>query len=228
MQFPKERYSAILAEQNLCKFKPFTTSELIVKRAVDILGGLVGSFLFLIAALILVIPYLTAPKKDRGPMLYKQKRYGRRGNIFYIWKFRTMILNAEQYLEDHPEVKQAYHDNGNKLENDPRVTKIGRFIRQHSIDELPQFLNVLKGEMSLVGPRPILLFEDTEYGDRLPYLLMCKPGITGYWTTHGRSAILFPKRADLELHYLEVHSFLFDLALIFMTITQSMHGKDAY
>ncbi|MGM9885945.1 MAG: sugar transferase, partial [Lactococcus sp.] len=101
-------------------------------------------------------------------------------------------------------------------------------LDEHSIDELPQFVNVLKGEMSLVGPRPILLFEDKEYGDRLPYLLMCKPGITGYWTTHGRSAVVFPERADLELHYLEVHSLVFDAALIFMTIAQSIYGKDAY
>ncbi|CEN27312.1 Polysaccharide biosynthesis protein, sugar transferase [Lactococcus piscium MKFS47] len=228
MRVLKERYTAVVATQGLCKFKPFTTYELIIKRIVDILGGLVGTFLFFIAALILLIPYMTANKKDRGPMLYRQKRYGRNCKVFYILKFRTMIVNAQQYLEDHPEVKQAYHDNGNKLEYDPRVTKIGSFIRQHSIDELPQFINVLKGEMSLVGPRPILLFEDKEYGERLDYLLMCKPGITGYWTTHGRSAILFPERANLELRYLEVHSLLFDFALIGMTIVQSVHGKDAY
>lgn len=161
-------------------------------------------------------------------MFYKQKRYGKNGKIFYILKFRTMILNAEQYLELHPEVKAAYHANGNKLESDPRVTKIGSFIRQHSIDELPQFINVLKGDMALVGPRPILLFEAKEYGERLPYLLMCKPGITGYWTTHGRSKVLFPQRADLELYYLQYHSTKNDIKLLMLTIAQSIHGSDAY
>ena len=174
-------------EHKLVELKKFSHREIIIKRGIDILGGLVGSGLFLIAAALLYIPYKMSSKKDQGPMFYKQKRYGKNGKIFYILKFRTMIINAEQYLELHSEVKAAYHANGNKLESDPRVTKIGSFIRQHSIDELPQFINVLKGDMALVGPRPILLFEAKEYGKHLPYLLMCKPGITGYWTTHGRS-----------------------------------------
>nr|AGX45486.1 sugar transferase EpsD [Lactococcus garvieae] len=206
----------------------FTYRELIIKRAIDILGGLAGSVLFLIAAALLYVPYKMSSEKDQGPMFYKQKRYGKNGKIFYILKFITMILNAEQYLELHPEVKAAYHANGNKLESDPRVTKIGSFIRQHSIDELPQFINVLKGDMALVGPRPILLFEAKEYGERLPYLLRCKPGITGYWTTHGRSKVLFPQRADLELYYLQYHSTKNDIKLLVLTIAQSIHGSDAY
>nr|AGX45488.1 sugar transferase EpsD [Lactococcus garvieae] len=206
----------------------FTYRELCIQRAIDILGGLVGSILFLIAAALLYVPYKMSSKKDQGPMFYKQKRYGKNGKIFYILKFRTMILNAEQYLQLHPEVKAAYHANGNKLESDPRVTKIGSFIRQHSIDELPQFINVLKGDMALVGPRPILLFEGKEYGERLPYLLICKPGITGYWTTHGRSKVLFPQRADLELYYLQYHSTKNDMKLLVLTIAQSIHGSDAY
>ena len=208
--------------------KNFSYRELIIKRAIDILGGLVGSILFLIAAALLYVPYKMSSKKDQGPMFYKQKRYGKNGKIFYILKFRTMILNADQYLELHPEVKAAYNANGNKLESDPRVTKIGSLIRQHSIDELPQFINVLKGDMALVGPRPILLFEAKEYGGRLPYLLMCKPGITGYWTTHGRSKVLFPQRADLELYYLQYHSTKNDIKLLMITIAQIIHGSDAY
>lgn len=215
-------------EHKLVVLKKFSYRELIIKRAIDILGGLVGSILFLIAAALLYIPYKMSSKKDQGPMFYKQKRYGKNGKIFYILKFRTMILNAEQYLELHPEVKAAYHANGNKLESDPRVTKIGSFIRQHSIDELPQFINVLKGDMALVGPRPILLFEGKEYGERLPYLLICKPGITGYWTTHGRSKVLFPQRAGLELYYLQYHSTKNDMKLLLLTIAQSINGSNAY
>ena len=215
-------------EHKLVVLKKFSYGEIIIKRGIDILGGLVGSGLFLIAAALLYVPYKMSSKKDQGPMFYKQKRYGKNGKIFYILKFRTMILNAEQYLELHPEVKAAYHANGNKLESDPRVTKIGSFIRQHSIDELPQFINVLKGDMALVGPRPILLFEGKEYGERLPYLLICKPGITGYWTTHGRSKVLFPQRADLELYYLQYHSTKNDIKLLMLTIAQSIHGSDAY
>lgn len=215
-------------EHKLVELKKFSHREIIIKRGIDILGGLAGSVLFLIAAALLYVPYKMSSEKDQGPMFYKQKRVGKNGKIFYILKFRTMIINAEQYLELHPEVKAAYHANGYKLENDPRVTKIGSFIRQYSIDELPQFINVLKGDMSLVGPRPIQPFETKEFGEGLPYLLICKPGITGYWTTHGRSKVPFPQRADLELHYLQYHSTKNDIKLLVLTIVQSIHGSDAY
>ena len=215
-------------EHKLVEFKNFSYRELIIKRAIDILGGLAGSVLFLIAAALLYVPYKMSSEKDQGPMFYKQKRYGKNGKIFHILKFRTMIVNAEHYLELHPEIKAAYHANGNKLENDPRVTKIGSFIRRHLMDELPQFINVLKGDMALVGPRPILLFEAKEYGERLSYLLMCKPGITGYWTTHGRSKVLFPQRADLELYYLQYQSTKNDIKLLSLTIVQSINGSDVY
>ena len=215
-------------EHKLVEFKNFSYRELIIKRAIDILGGLAGSVLFLIAAALLYVPYKMSSEKDQGPMFYKQKRYGKNGKIFHILKFRTMIVNAEHYLELHPEIKAAYHANGNKLENDPRVTKIGSFIRRHLMDELPQFINVLKGDMALVGPRPIFLFEAKEYGERLSYLLMCKPGITGYWTTHGRSKVLFPQRADLELYYLQYQSTKNDIKLLSLTIVQSINGSDVY
>ncbi|KZK51067.1 sugar transferase [Lactococcus cremoris] len=228
MEFFEDASSPESEEPKLVELKNFSYRELIIKIAIDILGGLAGSVLFLIAAALLYVPYKMSSEKDQGPMFYKQKRYGKNGKIFYILKFRTMILNAEQYLELHPEVKAAYHAKGNKLESDPRVTKIGSFIRQHSIDELPQFINVLKGDMALVGPRPILLFEAKEYGERLPYLLICKPGITGYWTTHGRSKVIFPQRADLELYYLQYHSTKNDIKLIMLTIKQILHGSDAY
>ena len=228
MEFFEDASSPESEEPKLVELKNFSYRELIIKRAIDILGGLAGSVLFLIAAALLYVPYKMSSKKDQGPMFYKQKRYGKNGKIFYILKFRTMIINAEHYLELHPEIKAAYHANGNKLENDPRVTKIGSFIRRHSIDELPQFINVLKGDMALVGPRPILLFEAKEYGERLSYLLMCKPGITGYWTTHGRSKVLFPQRADLELYYLQYHSTKNDMKLLVLTIAQIINGSDAY
>lgn len=209
-------------------YKPFTKVETFLKRTVDIIGGSIGVLLFVTALIILFFPYYFSDEKDKGPMLYKQPRYGKNGKIFYIWKFRTMIVDAEDYLEKHPEIKLKYLENGNKLQDDPRVTKIGKFIRSKSIDELPQFLNVLKGEMSLVGPRPILFFEKKEYGEKLKYLLLCKPGITGYWTTHGRSKIFYPKRAELELKYLTYHGTINDLKLMMLTIYQAMKGMDAY
>ena len=134
--------------------KPFTYTERIVKRTIDIIGGLVGVFLFIITYIILCPFYWFQSKEERGPIIYTQTRYGKDGKTFEIYKFRTMIVDSQKYWDTHPEVYEEYRKNGNKLENDPRVTKIGHFIRSKSLDELPQFLNVLKGEMSLVGPRP--------------------------------------------------------------------------
>lgn len=224
----KNNYEEVLIIKKATPFTIFTGLELFIKRIIDIVGALVGCVLFLLAMFLLFIPFLFSSKKDKGPMLYRQERYGYQGKKFYILKFRTMIMDAEKYLEEHPEVKKEYHANGNKMECDPRVTKIGAFIRNKSIDELPQFWNVLKGDMSLVGPRPILEFEKKEYGERFPYLVACKPGITGYWTTHGRSKVLFPERADLELKYLEVHSTRFDLLTLVRTVVQTVKGGDAY
>ncbi|HEY0222621.1 MAG TPA: sugar transferase [Lactovum miscens] len=216
----RKEYDEILIKKGLLNIKRWSTSELFIKQFLDIFGGIIGTLLCIIVALILIIPYILSNEKDKGPMFFKQKRYGLHGEIFYILKFRTMIVDAETYLENHPEVKQKYHENGNKLSDDPRITRLGSFIRQYSIDELPQFINVLKGDMALVGPRPILLFEAKEYAERLPYLLMCKPGITGSWTTQGRSKVLFPERTDLELQYLKCHSTTYDIRLLAITICQ--------
>lgn len=224
----RKEYDEILIKKGLVDLKRWSASELFIKRFLDIVGGIVGTLLFIITALILIIPYKLSNEKDKGPMFFKQKRYGLHGEIFYILKFRTMIVDAETYLENHLEVKLKYHKNGNKLSDDPRVTKLGSFIRHHSIDELPQFINVLKGDMSLVGPRPIQTFEGKEFDKNLPYILMVKPGITGYWTTHGRSKVPFPKRAKLELYYLLCHSTATDIILVAMTINQIFYGSDAY
>lgn len=194
----------------------------------DILGGIIGSILFIITLIALAPFYWFAPDKDKGPILYTQTRYGHHGKKFKIYKFRTMIIDSDSYWETHPDVYAKYKANGNKLPDDPRVTKIGKFIRNKSLDELPQFINVLKGEMSLVGPRPILKFEIPEYAERIKYLWYTKPGITGHWTTHGRSKILFPERADLELMYNKYHSLSYDIKCIFITIIQIIKTEDAY
>lgn len=208
--------------------KPFSRTERTLKRSIDIVGSTVGCFLFLITCVALLPFYIFAPKHERGPMLYTQTRFGKHGKKFQIYKFRTMIVHDDTYWINNPEIYKAYRENGNKLENDPRVTKIGKFIRSKSLDELPQFLNVLKGEMSLVGPRPILEFEIQEYGIRKHDLWSSKPGITGYWTTHGRSKVCFPERADLELLYNQKHGLLFDIKTLFLTVYQILLRKDAY
>lgn len=215
-------------KNNHTNHKPFSPFELIIKRSIDIIGGLIGTLCFALIFIALVPFYIFSPKKDKGPILYTQKRYGKNGKPFKIIKFRTMIVNSDQYWDSHPDVYLLYKKNGNKLANDPRVTKIGKFIRNKSLDEFPQFINVLLGQMSLVGPRPILEFEIPEYGHHIHKLWFSKPGITGHWTTHGRSKILFPERAELELMYNKHHGLIYDIKCLGLTIIQTINGEDAY
>lgn len=229
---PPHEYNAQIPIENQHKLhincKPFTRIERFGKRAIDILGGAVGAILFLIALILLAPFYWFQKKEERGPIIYTQKRYGKNGKTFQIYKFRTMIVDSQKYWIDHPDVYEQYRANGNKLTIDPRVTKIGQFIRNKSLDELPQFLNVLKGEMSLVGPRPILEFEIQEYGHSIHSLWFAKPGITGHWTTNGRSKIVFPERANLELMYNQKHGLRYDIKCLFLTVYQILKSEDAY
>ena len=156
--------------------------ERIVKRMIDIVGGLVGLVFLLPLTIIIYIANLI--EKDNGPIFYTQERIGKNGKLFKMYKFRSMVVDADeklyQYLEENEEAKEEY-TKYKKLKYDPRVTKVGAFIRKTSIDEFPQFINVLKGDMSLVGPRPYLPREKEEMKYYYPYIIQDKPGITGFW-----------------------------------------------
>jgi len=200
----------------------------IFKRVIDIFGALVGllisSPVFLMIALVIK---LTDPK---GPVFFKQKRVGYKQKMFQIFKFRTMIFNAEEHLKKDKKMYEKYLKNNYKLEpdEDPRITKIGRFLRKTSLDELPQFVNVLKGQMSLVGPRPVVIEELEEYGELKMDLLSVKPGVTGYWQTCGRSEIGYPERVDVELYYVYNKSTLLDIKILFKTIKSVFLKRGAY
>ena len=141
-----------------------------------------------------------------------------------------MVFDAEQKLKENQLLYQKYLENNYKLEQDedPRITKFGRFIRKTSLDEFPQFINVLKGEMSLVGPRPVVDEELREYQDKVYEFLSVKPGITGYWQASGRSDVGYPERVDFELYYVFNKSLLLDIKIIFKTIVQVIYKKGAY
>ena len=172
-----------------------------------------GSPLFLLLA---VLVKLSSP----GPVFYVQKRVGRNYRQFGCIKFRTMRPDADsvlaQVLERSPEMRAEF-DRDFKLRNDPRITPIGRFLRRSSLDELPQFLNVLRGEMSLVGPRPIVRKEISRYGDYMDEVLAVRPGLTGLWQVSGRNNLSYPKRVRLDLAYSRGRTFLLDLAIILRT-----------
>ena len=163
---------------------------LFVKRLLDIVISVIA--LILLIPVTLVIFIIDRFGDNKGPVFYKQKRVGKDHKIFYMYKYRSMIVGAEKRLEEDPQLYQKYVENGYKLppDEDPRITKFGRFLRKSSIDELPQFFNILKGDMSLIGPRPIVEDELKEYGDRVDKFLSVKPGAMGYWQASGRSNIM--------------------------------------
>ena len=163
-------------------------------------------------------------------MLYGQKRIGRNGGEFRAWKFRSMVQDAERVLEDylarHPEMAEEWQRH-HKLRNDPRVTRIGRFLRKTSLDELPQLWNVLTGEMSLVGPRPIVRQELQKYGDAIELYLRVRPGITGLWQVSGRSNTTYDERIRLDEHYVRNWSVWLDIFVLGETIKTVLRAEGA-
>ena len=188
------------------------------KRMFDIVFAL--SVLTIFSPMYLILMILVA-LNSQGPIFYIQKRIGKNHQPFNCIKFRTMVNNADKVLEtimqDSDQVRQEFQESF-KLKHDPRITKVGRFLRLTSLDELPQFWNVLKGEMSVVGPRPLVPEELSKYGRKINTVLQIKPGITGLWQVSGRNDIPYPKRVQIDVYYAKSHSWLLDLWIIYKTI----------
>ena len=191
---------------------------LAVKRLFDIVCSLIGCILLLPITIVVKISYLLS--KDTKTIFYKQKRIGKNGKTIYIYKFRSMVYNADVILKELLKQKKYKRqwDLNQKLENDPRITKIGHILRKTSLDEMPQFINVLKGDMSLIGPRPLVEGElDAHNGNHNIYESV-RPGITGWWAANGRSNITYEERLNLEYYYCKNCSVLLDIKCIFKTI----------
>lgn len=201
----------------------------VVKRLIDILGGLVGCVL-LVPITVAVYIARKVLKEDDGPLFYEHLRYGKDGKKFRIYKFRSMCIDADkrlkEYLEQNEEARIEFEEN-HKLKDDPRITKLGKFIRKTSIDELPQFINVLKGDMSLIGPRPIVDGEIEKYGENKDKFLSVRPGLTGYWAANGRSDITYEERMKMELYYVDNISFNLDFKIFFKTILSVIKKEGA-
>ena len=202
--------------------------EKFVKRAIDILGGFCG--LLILIPLTIGIWIANKITKDNGPIFYTQERIGKNGKTFKMYKYRSMIVGADEklrkYLEENKEAREEYKKY-KKLKNDPRVTKIGDFIRKTSLDEFPQFINVLKGDMSLVGPRPYLLREKEEINGFFNYITSCKPGITGLWQISGRSDTTFTDRLTLDMSYYYNHSLKRDIKILNKTVKNVIKKEGA-
>lgn len=191
---------------------------------------LVASLALILFAPALVTIALLIKLTDPGPVLFKHTRVGRRGKRFECLKFRTMKLNADallaQILESDPQAAAEW-EQGQKLRKDPRVTWFGKFLRKSSLDELPQIFNVLRGEMSIVGPRPITRAELNRYGKDRRFYLLVRPGITGLWQVSGRSSTGYERRIQLDREYLEEWSWLGEFWIVLMTVPAVLRTRDA-
>lgn len=199
-----------------------------IKRFVDIIGSLVGLIFLLPICLIVKISYVL--HKDFNSIFFTQYRIGKDGNLFKFYKFRTMVPNADdvlfELLKKDKKLAKEYKIN-KKLKNDPRITKMGKHLRNSSLDELPQLINVLKGDMSLVGNRPYLPREQDDMGEYFDDIIKTKPGLTGYWQVSGRSDTSFDYRLKLEKYYSNNYSLLFDIKILLSTVRVVLLKKGA-
>ena len=200
-----------------------------IKRLFDIFVGLIGTLL-LIPITIGIYIAKKILKEDNGPIFYDQLRIGKNGKYFKLYKYRSMIVGADnilkEYLKNNEEARIEFEEN-QKLKNDPRITKLGKFLRKTSLDEFPQFINILKGDMSLVGPRPIVDREVKLFGDKMKTVHSVRPGLTGYWAANGRSDTTYDQRVEMEAYYAENFSLLLDIKIILKTIKSVIKKEGA-
>ncbi len=196
----------------------------IAKRLFDVIFSVAALVLLAVPmALIILLIKIESP----GPAIFVHNRFGKNGHPLPLLKFRSMHLNAEQMIEMFtPEQKEEWEQNF-KLEDDPRITKIGSFLRRTSLDELPQFINILKGELSLVGPRPIVEEELERYGSEKEKFLSVTPGLTGYWQAYARSSCTYEQRMEMELYYVDHANFWWDIKIMLATVGAVLSRRGA-
>jgi lipopolysaccharide/colanic/teichoic acid biosynthesis glycosyltransferase len=206
-------------------WKSVVGGSVALKRLLDIIGSACGlvalSPVFGTTALLIKI-------EDRGPLFFKQTRVGMRGRTFGMWKFRSMVVNADALKDKLLQQNEMKGGVIFKMKDDPRITKVGKWIRKFSIDELPQLLNILQGDMSLVGPRPPVPREVAEYSVEDRQRLLAKPGLTCFWQVGGRSDIDFAGQVRLDIAYIRSESVWLDVKLLFKTVPAVLLGKGAY
>lgn len=202
----------------------FRKAYICVKRILDIVISLFGMIILLPIFIIIA----TIIKLDsKGPIFFTHRRIGKDGKEIGIYKFRTMVDNAEDLIKEFTEEQQKEFRECYKLQNDPRVTKIGKFLRKTSLDELPQVLNILKGDLSIIGPRPVIEEELEKYGKNREKFISVKPGLTGYWAANGRSDTTYAERVQMELYYVDNMSLKLDVQVFFKTIIAVIRKEGA-
>lgn len=196
----------------------------ITKRIFDIAVSAIALILLSPAMLLIC---LLIKLDSKGPVFFVHKRHGKNGKPLYLIKFRTMCVNAQEMIASFTPEQRAEWEANFKLVDDPRITRMGKILRKTSLDELPQLINILRGDMSIVGPRPVITDELEKYGIYQDKFLSVSPGLTGYWQAYARSDCSYEKRMEMELHYIKNANFWWDLKIIFATFWTVIKGKGA-
>ena len=212
---PSKGYNEVFKEINIYRY---------MKRFLDIVIASIG--LIILSPVFLVISILIKIESP-GPVFFGHKRVGKNGKEFKLWKFRSMVVNAEELIKTFtPEQMKEFKENF-KLENDPRITKIGKILRKTSLDELPQLINIIKGDLSIIGPRPVIGEELNKYRNNKNKFLSVTPGLTGYWAANGRSNTTYQQRMMMELYYVDNISLELDIKIFFKTILSVVKKEGA-
>ena len=195
-----------------------------IKRVIDVILASVA--LILLSPLFVIIA-IAIKIDSKGPVFFAHKRIGKNGKIIKLYKFRSMVINAEELIKSFtPEQMKEYKENY-KLTNDPRITKVGKFLRKTSLDELPQLINIINGDLSIIGPRPVIADELEKYGTNKDKFLSVTPGLTGYWAANGRSNTTYEQRMEMELYYIDNLSLKMDIKVFFKTILSVVKKEGA-
>ena len=191
------------------------------------IDGILASVALILLSPLFAIIAIAIKIDSKGPVFFAHKRIGKNGKIIKLYKFRSMVINAEELIKSFtPEQMREYKENY-KLTNDPRITKVGKFLRKTSLDELPQLINIINGDLSIIGPRPLVADELEKYGVNKDKFLSVTPGLTGYWAANGRSNTTYEQRMEMELYYIDNLSLKMDIKVFFKTILSVLKKEGA-
>ena len=197
-----------------------------IKRMLDILGAILG--IIVLSPFFIIVALAIKVEDPKGKVIFGHMRVGKNGKQFPCLKFRSMYSNAEEMKENFTEEQKQEYAETFKLKNDPRITKVGKFIRKTSLDELPQLFNILRGDMTIVGPRPIVTAELEFYGEYDKYYKAVKPGLTGLWQVSGRSDTSYEERVELDMEYVSTRNIFKDIYIIIMTVVKVLKREGSY
>lgn len=218
IEFANEHAIKNVSKMELIKNKESIEKKQTYIKVKRILDCILATIALIILSPIYLIIAIAVKIDSKGPVFFKHTRIGKNGKIIKIYKYRTMVTNAEELIKQFtPEQMKEYKENF-KLENDPRITKVGKFLRKTSLDELPQLLNIIQGDLALIGPRPVVKKELEKYGENIGKFLSVTPGLTGNWAASGRSNTTYEERMEMELWYVDHISFITDVKIFFKTI----------